>query len=162
MYIVGMIYTRELRQALGQTIGHQDIFRQVSQEWHWFLQFGSSIQGFGIKARMKRPYSEQEHIGHKVQFHRFKQMYYINIYRKLKELIGEIAKFCRLQEKTIYAIITRQSPIISIMAIGEGKSLLFILLAYCISRGTTIVIILLYSLQEDLERWYREARIECI
>jgi hypothetical protein len=56
---------------------------------------------------MKRPYSEWEYIGCEVQFHRFKQMYYINVYRKLKELMGEIAEFRRLQEKTIYAIITR-------------------------------------------------------
>src|ERR1700730_8363965 len=53
-HVAGMIHARELRQALGQTMGRQDMFRQVSQEWHRFLQFGSSIQGFGIKAGMKR------------------------------------------------------------------------------------------------------------
>jgi superfamily II DNA helicase RecQ len=57
---------------------------------------------------------------------------------------------------------TRQSPIVSIIAIGEGKSILFILLAYCVNRGTTVVIIPLYSLQEDLERRYKEAHIECV
>jgi hypothetical protein len=31
---------------------------------------------------------------------------------------------------------TEQGPIVSIIAIGEGKSLLFMLPAYCISRGT--------------------------
>jgi superfamily II DNA helicase RecQ len=126
------------------------------------LQFGSSIQGFGIKARMKRPRSEWEHIGNKVQFRRFKQMCHVNIHRKLKELMGETAKFRRLQEKTIYAIMTGQSPIVSIMAIGEGKSLLFMLPAYYVSGGTTVVIIPLCSLQEDLERRCREAQIECV
>ena len=89
-------------------------------------------------------------------------MCYINIYRKLKELIGEKAKFYRLQEKTIHAIIIGQSPIVSIIAIGEGKSMLFILLAYCVNGGTTIVIIPLYSLQEDLKRQCKEAQIECV
>jgi superfamily II DNA helicase RecQ len=111
---------------------------------------------------MKRPHSEWEHIGREVQFHRFKQMCHVNIHGKLKELMGEIAEFRGSQEKTIHAIMTRQSPIVSIMAMGEGKSLLFILLAYCISGGTTVVIIPLYSLQEDLERRCREARIECM
>jgi len=73
-------------------------------------------------------------------------MYYVNIYSKLKELIGQKAEFCSLQEKTIYAIITRQSLIVSIIAISKRKSLLFMLLVYCISRGTTVVIILLCSL----------------
>ena len=76
--------------------------------------------------------------------------------------MGQKAEFCRLQEKTIYVIITRQSPIVSVIATGEGKSLLFMLLAYCVSRGTIVVIILLCSLQEDLERQCRESYIEYI
>jgi superfamily II DNA helicase RecQ len=76
--------------------------------------------------------------------------------------MGEKAEFRRLQEKTIHAIITGQSPIVSIMAIGEGKSMLFMLIAYCINGGTIVVIIPLCSLQEDLERQCREARIECV
>jgi hypothetical protein len=42
-HVAGMIYARELRQAPGQTMGRQDMFRQISQEWHRFLQFTSSI-----------------------------------------------------------------------------------------------------------------------
>lgn len=140
----------------------QDMFRQVSQEWHRFLQFESSIQGFGIKAGMKRPRSEWEHIGREVQFRRFKQMCYVNVHGKLKELMGEKAEFRGLQEKSVHAIITGQSPIVSIMATGEGKSMLFMLPAYCVSRGTTVVIVPLCSLQEDLERRCKEARIECV
>jgi RecQ family ATP-dependent DNA helicase len=161
-HVAGMIYARELRQAPGQTMRRQDMFRQVSQEWHKFLQFASSIQGFGVKAGMKRPRSEWEHIGREVQFRRFKQMCHVNIQGKLKELMGETAEFRGSQEKTIHAIMTGKSPIVSIMATGEGKSLLFMLPAYCISGGTTIVIIPLCSLQEDLERRCREARIECV
>ena len=71
--------------------------------------------------------------------------------------MGEKAEFCRLQEKSIYAIITGQSPIVSIIATGEGKSMLFMLLAYCVNRGSTIVIILLCLLQEDIERQCKEA-----
>jgi superfamily II DNA helicase RecQ len=97
-----------------------------------------------------------------VQFRQFKQMCYVNIYRKLKELIGEKAKFRGLQEKSIYVIMTRQSLIVNIMATREGKSLLFMLLAYCVSGGTIVVIILLCLLQEDIERQCREARIECV
>ena len=143
-------------------MGRQDMFRQVSQEWHRFLQFGSSIQGFGIKAGMKRPRSEWEHIGREVQFRRFKQMCHVNIHAKLKELMGEKAEFRGLQEKTMHAIMTGQSPIVNIMATGEGKSMLFMLPAYCVSGGTTVVIVPLCSLQEDLERRCREARIECV
>ena len=93
---------------------------------------------------------------------RFKQMCYVNMHRKLKELISKKAEFRRLQEKTIYAIITRQSLIVSIIATGQGKSLLFMLLTYCVSKGTIIVIVLLCLLQEDLKRQYKEAYIKYI
>ena len=161
-HVAGMIYARELRQAPGEIIGRQDMFRHISQEWHRFLEFASVIQGFGIKAGIKRPRSEWEHIGREVQFRQFKQMCHVNIHRKLKELMGENAEFRGLQEKAMHAIMTGQSPIVSIMATGEGKSMLFMLPAYCVHRGTTIVIILLCSLQEDLERRCGEARIECV
>jgi superfamily II DNA helicase RecQ len=161
-HVAGMIYARELRQAPGQTMGRQNMFRQISQDWHRFLQFTSSIQGFSIKAGMKRPRSEWEHIGREVQFRQFKQMCHVDIYGKLKALIGEDAQFRRLQEKTIHAIMTGQSPIVSVMATGEGKSMLFMLLAFCVHGGTTIVIIPLCSLQDDLERRYKEARIKCV
>jgi superfamily II DNA helicase RecQ len=97
-----------------------------------------------------------------VQFQRFKQMCYVNIYRKLKELIREKAEFRGLQKKSIYAIMTGQSLIVSIIATGEGKSILFMLLAFCVNRGSTIVIILLCLLQEDLERRCKEACIKYV
>jgi hypothetical protein len=92
---------------------------------------------------MKRPCSKWEHIGQEVQFRQFKQMCYVNIYGKLKELMGEKAEFCSVQEKSIHAIITEQSLIVNIIATREGNSMLFMLLVYCVYGGTTIVIILL-------------------
>jgi len=62
----------------------------------------------------------------------------------------------------MHAIITGQSPIVSIIATGQGKSMLFMLPAYCVNKGTTIVIIPLCSLQEDLKRQCKEARIKCV
>ena len=62
----------------------------------------------------------------------------------------------------MYAIITGQSPIVSIMSTREGKSMLFMLPVYCVNKGTIIVIILLCLLQEDLERQCRESYIKYI
>jgi hypothetical protein len=70
-------------------------------------------------------------------------MCYVNIYKKLKKLIKEKAKFCSLQEKSIYNIIIRQSLIVYIIATKERKSILFMLLTYCVNKRTIVVIILL-------------------
>ena len=89
-------------------------------------------------------------------------MYYTNIYSKLKELIGEEAQFCEFQEKAIHAIIIRQSPIVNIMATGKEKSILFMLSVYCVYSSTTIVIVPLCTLQDNLEDQYRKAYIKYV
>jgi len=45
-------------------------------------------------------------------------MCHVNIHRKLKELMGVEVEFYGLQEKSMHAIMTGQSPIVSIIAIG--------------------------------------------
>ena len=59
----------------------------------------------------------------------------------------------------IKAIIRGESPIVSVIGIGVGKSLLFILLAMCSAQdhGSSmgdimIVVILIISLQQDIQR----------
>ena len=89
-------------------------------------------------------------------------MCYINIYKKLKELISKKAEFRRLQEKTIQAIITRQSLIVNIIAIRERKSLLFMLLAKSIGTKTTVVITPLVSLQNDLAGRCQKVGMPCM
>jgi len=59
------------------------------------------------------------------------------------------------------AIMTGKSPILVVMGTGAGKSLLFMLPAYCVSGGTTIVVVPLVSLQGDLKRRCDESGITC-
>ena len=53
---------------------------------------------------------------------------------------------------------------IAIMGIGGGKSLIFMLSAWCGRgiRGTTVVIMLLITLRGDMMWRYRELELECI
>ena len=53
-------------------------------------------------------------------------------------------------------------PIIQVTGTGGGKSLLFILLAYCVLGGTTIAIVPLVALRDDLHSRCREANIRTI
>jgi len=49
------------------------------------------------------------------------------------------------------------SPVAVVIGTGGGKSMIFMLLASCISRGTTIVVIPLVALQGDLQERYEKA-----
>jgi superfamily II DNA or RNA helicase len=50
------------------------------------------------------------------------------------------------------AVVWGQTPILQIARTGEGKSLLFLLLAYCAYNGVTVVVMPLLALQGDLKR----------
>ncbi|KAK1762419.1 hypothetical protein QBC33DRAFT_461388, partial [Phialemonium atrogriseum] len=49
--------------------------------------------------------------------------------------------------------------IIQIARIEKGKSISFILLAFCLPKGVTIVIVLLVALQKDLHRQCKSCKI---
>jgi superfamily II DNA helicase RecQ len=55
----------------------------------------------------------------------WKRLREVDIHEELKQILGEQAKFRGLQESALKAIIRNESPIIVIMGIGAGKSLLF-------------------------------------
>ena len=67
-------------------------------------------------------------------------------------MIGDKAEFCGLQKSALEAIISNKSPILVIIGIGAGKSLLFQLLAQSQKLGSTVVIVLLKSLERSLHQ----------
>lgn len=76
-------------------------------------------------------------------------------------MIGEGAEFQGKQEAVIRAIIQGESPIVQIAATEEGKSLSFMLPAYCSPEGgVTIVIVPLVALKDDLHNRCAKSEIE--
>jgi superfamily II DNA helicase RecQ len=69
---------------------------------------------------------------------------------KLKKLLGEQAAFCSVQKPAVQAIMQHKSPVVAIIGIGAGKSVLFILPASVSSR-VTIVVVLLVALRFDIK-----------
>jgi len=74
----------------------------------------------------------------------------VDIKEELKHILGEQAKFQGLQEPALEAIMRNKSLILVVIGIGAGKSLLFQLLAHSQKSGTTVVIVLLKSLEKSL------------
>jgi superfamily II DNA helicase RecQ len=59
------------------------------------------------------------------------------------------------------AVMNGRSPIFVVMATSAGKSMIFMLPAFCSPGGTTIVVVLLTSLQGDLKRRCDESGVPC-
>ncbi|KAI4844030.1 hypothetical protein E4T44_06427, partial [Aureobasidium sp. EXF-8845] len=69
---------------------------------------------------------------------------------RLRELISPQAEFRSKQEEVLRAVYDGDSPILAIMPTGSGKSLSFILPASYEFSGTTIVVMPLLALQQDM------------
>jgi superfamily II DNA helicase RecQ len=65
-------------------------------------------------------------------------------------LLGEEAAFCSVQKPAIQAIMQYKSPVVAIIGIGVGKSVLFMLPA-SVSSGVTIVVVPLVALRFDMK-----------
>src|SRR6187402_3553284 len=157
--IAGLIYARLLSEGKFETKSQRERFRQVSQEWHQFLGFASSQAGFGVQVRQKRKQSHCDQVNREMRLYRWKQLREVNIYRRLEALHGPGAKFRGTQEPAINAIMMGHSPVVMIAGTGTGKTMAIMLPASSVSGGTTIVIVPLCALQDNLQERCEKAQI---
>ena len=156
-HVAGMIYARLLQQDTRGTSSRQEQFRAISRTWHTFLGFEGPVQE---DRKRKREVFEVE--AQEVQYQRFKRLGQVDIRRKMQMMMGAEAEFRGLQEPAIQAIMQGESPVIQITGTGGGKSLSFMLPAYCVPGGVTVVVAPLVALQEDLHRRCEEIQIDSV
>jgi superfamily II DNA helicase RecQ len=77
-------------------------------------------------------------------------MQLVDVDGELKKLLREQAAFRSVQKPAIQAIMQHKSPVVAIIGIRAGKSVLFMLLAL-VSSGVTIVVMLLVALRFDMK-----------
>ncbi|KAL2835637.1 P-loop containing nucleoside triphosphate hydrolase protein [Aspergillus pseudodeflectus] len=71
-------------------------------------------------------------------------------------------QFRGVQARAMAAIQQGQSPMVAIMPTGGGKSMLFMLPAWAVPGGTTIVVVPLISLRQDMARRCRQLGVSCV
>jgi superfamily II DNA helicase RecQ len=72
-------------------------------------------------------------------------------------------EFRGVQKPALKAIMDQKSPIVVVMGIGGGKSLLFMVPARAMGlQGITVVIVPLVSVRGDLSRRCESVGIECV
>lgn len=89
-------------------------------------------------------------------------MQQVNVQQEFEAYIGKGSQFCREQKKAVTAIFQGRGPMLVVIGTGSRKSLLFMLLAFCIQGGTTIVVVLLQSLQTDIKDRCDKCRITSV
>ncbi|KAI8394943.1 hypothetical protein FOFC_21656, partial [Fusarium oxysporum] len=150
-HIAGLIYARLFGQGELGTIRSREKFRKISMQWHRFFGFGAADrkeQLGGKRIRTGIFDNEREELRRK----RFGRLHRIDMKGQLGQMMGASARFRGLQEPVIRAVARGEWPIVQITPTGGGKSLTFMLPAYCTPDGVTVVVTPLVSLENDMVR----------
>ncbi len=158
-HVAGMVYARLLQQGAFGTASRREQFRGVSQRWHRLLGFGAD-DAAGSHAGAKRGREPIDQEREEVRWRRFARLQRVDVRGELTMMMGATAEFRGQQEVVIRAVMKGESPIVQVAGTGGGKSMTFMLPAFCAAEGTTIVIVPLVSLREDLYERCARSEIE--
>jgi hypothetical protein len=159
-HVAAMVYGRESTELAGSTTTRRLRFRASSTDWHRFLGFPDLLPDSTVLGKRANPWEEQA-INHEEQ--RRQQLAAMNMEQALQRMTGRPELQLRgVQAPVLKAIQDGASPIMAIMPTGGGKSMLFMLPAYAVPGGCTIVVVPLLSLRADLMTRCQALGISCV
>ena len=165
-HVAGRVYARGIMERDGEVASKRERFRGSSVTWHRFLGFPPgpddeerTAAAASQSQKRKRLSFEEEY--EEVRIERCKRLRRTDVQTALQEVMGPEARFRGIQEPAIKAIMTGESPVVAVMGTGGGKSLLFMLPAYCSRSGVTVVVVPLIALRQDMKRRCEEMGIRC-
>lgn len=161
-HIAWSIYARGISERDGEVANKREQFRRVSESWHRFLGFESSWEdGRRQRRRAREPFEKEAEA---IRFRRWQELRQVNIQRALEKMMGRGSGFRGLQREAIHAIMRGDPRVMLIMGTGGGKSLVFMLPAWCsIGRGgLTVVVVPLIALRRDMKRRCQALGLECV
>jgi superfamily II DNA helicase RecQ len=159
-HVEGMIYARGIMERDGEVASKRQRFRECSVMWHRFLGFPATPPDAVVagEKRKRAPFEEEYE---EARIDRCKRLRATNIHDALKQVMGEQAEFRGVQEVAMRAIMAGESPVVAVMGTGGGKSLLFMLPAFCSGGGGSVVVVPLIALRQDMQRRCQAMGIEC-
>ena len=96
-----------------------------------------------------------------LRMRRWKRLRDVKVKSELKRTTGPDNRFRRGQKPAVEAIIVGKGPVVVVMPTGGSKSLLFMLAAWYSRGSTTIVIVWLIALRQDIKQICEEIGITC-
>ena len=160
-HVAGMVYARGIDEMSGAVASKRRRFLLSSKAWHMFLGFQDRLEVEEARGKKREGDPELESTATDIRMTRWKRLRLMDPMEELKGMAGESAVFRGVQEPAIRAIMEGKSPVVAVMATGEGKSMLFMLPALCGPSGMTIVVVPLIALRQDMMRRCVELGIVC-
>ena len=145
-----------------------DAFRPLSVAWHKFLGVDGQANGPEEPTlRRKRALRESMSalaIMPKEKAVQIEDARATAVHRALQQVLGKRDVGFRSieQERALYAVLDKQTPLVVVLPTGGGKSLLFTLPACIEERGVTVVVVPYRALIEDLVGRIRDCGVDCM
>lgn len=155
-HVAELVYGRTVEQGPWGFSTKQDQFRKISVLWHRLWNFSS----YDENSLIQPPSYEAEQ--QELRLLRLQRLQQVDLYGQLRQLLRDPnAEFKGKQEEVLKAIIQGSTPVLYVAGTGTGKSLTFLLPAYCTPDGVTVVITPFVALQEDLRQRCISLAIQC-
>jgi hypothetical protein len=152
-------YGREVWQGKIGTAYEQEQYRRTSVLWHRLLGRGDPSD---TAARVRLPSAQMDKGLHLARRQRLKALRRTDLDGRLRHMLRDSkARFRGNQREAIDAIIAGASPVVHITGTGSGKTVTFLLPAFCSPASKTVVVVPFIALQQDIERRCQEAGIRC-
>lgn len=155
-HVAGQVYARGIMEMEGVVASRRQRFRATSVAWHRFLGFEEIEMGRG--KRRRGPFETE---AENVLFQRWKRMRGLNIHDEFRRMMNPQAEFRGIQSTAIQAIVRGESPVVMVMGTGGGKSMGFMLPAWCSKDGVSVVVVPLIALRQDMMIRCRGMGIPC-
>ena len=137
-HVAGIVYARGIREQDEVVEGMRQKYRRASENWHRFLGFPIPGEGFGGGGKRKQAGWEESAESGRRKRHR--RMRTVDVDVELQRMMhDEHAEFRGFQKTVVEAIMRGQDRVVAIMPTEGGKSLLFMLPAFCGKGGISIV-----------------------
>lgn len=131
---------------------------KLSQSWHQLFTFGSD-DTLTLQQTKTNLFQNQRYT---VRQGRLRHLASLDIEGHFRQMLNNPnAGFKGNQREVLTSVVRGFSPILYIAGTGSGKSIIFLLPAYCTKDGVTIVISPFVALQEDMARRCKELGIGC-
>ena len=145
----------------GVVASMRERFYHASREWHHLLGLDTDLLGARNGAKRKAEVAIREPTGPSATIVRGKRLRRMDIVGKLKEMLGAEAEFRGCQQEAIQSIMRGENFIVQVIGTGGGKSLSFMLPAWCSTGGVSIVVVPLIALRADMMERCRQFQISC-
>ncbi|PKX88400.1 uncharacterized protein P174DRAFT_426093 [Aspergillus novofumigatus IBT 16806] len=150
-HVAGMVYGCVMQEQAGSMAHRWEMFWLSSTNWHQFLGF-SALGHPSILGKCKRaPWEDEAEVSCMECRH---QLAIMDLEAAAQCMMGRPAMwFWGVQDPAMRAIQWGESPVVAVMPMGGGKSILFIVPAFTAPGGTTIIVVLLIELGISCVLW---------